>query len=421
MLFILATSVWTTAMKNCFKIILFVCLLFNGYTSQAQSKYADFREQEDLNIKSEMGLELWNYYLRHSLDSLKMAAVDLLLDASEKKHEFARAAGTRMLGSYLYRSGKIEQGLEYLIVAKSFFEKKEDYMIASEINNEIGHVYLLKGDYAAAKKAYNESLKFGELSPDETATFNGKLGLGKVYVAMGDTNTGMTLIHSYKQLALQNQKFEAVSDAFAYMAMVENDRGNEDLSQEYYLRSIQFSKRSKSKIHLSHSYANMGILKFGMEDYDSSLYYFKESLRLRKEMSAIRPIIEGYYNLGFFYMERDSIRTAIENFNSGLQLARRYEFMVDEVDLLNELIAIYTEKNDTAMVAKYTERVEELKAILSQQEKDDAAALDGIDLDFNKAPDKKESPDGLNWVGFTIVVVGIALLIFFYLERRRTS
>lgn len=387
----------------------------------SQVSYNSFKEEADLNIKSEMGLELWNYYIRFNLDSLKVAAVDLLLLASEEEHEFGRAVGTRMLGSYLYRSGKIDQGLEYLSIAKKFFEQKEDYMIASEVYNEVGNALQLKGDFERAKEAYRKSLRLGEQSPDPTAAFNGKLGLGKVYIALGDTNVGMSLIHSYKQLALQNQKYEAASDAFAYLAMVESARKNENLAQEYYLKSVDNSKRSESKVHLAHSYANLGILKFGLEEYDSSLYFFKQSLRLREEMSTARPIAEAHYNLGFFYKERDSTDLAIQEFSISADIAKRNKLLSDEIDALKELIPLYEGKSMADKVIECEARIEKLKRKMKVMASAENKELEELDLKFSEKKNKKEEKEGLSWITFTIVVLALAVLLFFFLERKHFS
>lgn len=402
--------------------ILLLLLLLSWSPIYSQVSYGQFREQSDLNIKSEMGLELWNYYNRVNLDSLKIAAIDLLLVASEKEHEFARAVGTRMLGSYLYQSGKIQQGLEYMNVSRDYFEKKEDFVIASEIWNEIGHAHLLDGSYGKAKDAYNRSLRFGEQSTDATAAFNAKLGLGRAYIAVGDTNAGMSILHSYKQKSLESEKYEAAADVFAYMAMIENALGNKLLSDEYFMRSISYSKQSLSKTHLAHSYANLGIRKFVAEEYDSSLYFFKQSLNLRLEMNSMRPILEAYYNLGFFYLERDSTDLSIENFETGRMLAEKYELWVDLRDFLSELIPIYESEGETDLVSEYKARQTEVKILLEEKMNSDDDLIDGINLDFAVGKTNELSltdRGGVNWIYFTLIVLGGLLITFFVAERKR--
>ena len=191
-------------MKQLSRYCLILGCFLVSFTANSQSAYEKFQEQSDLNIKSELGMELLHYYVRFNLDSLKIAAIDLLLDASEHEHEFARAVGTRMLGSYLCKTGNQKQGLEYLTVAKDYFEKKEDYVIVSEIYNAMGHAHLRDGAYTKAKEAYNQSLRMGEQSNDATAAFNAKLGLGRAYINTGDTTTGMTIWHQYKLASVEN-------------------------------------------------------------------------------------------------------------------------------------------------------------------------------------------------------------------------
>ena len=370
-----------------------------------------------------MGMELMNYYVRENLDSLKIAAVDLLLDASEQQHEFARAVGTRMLGIYLSRTGKIKQGLKYLKMALNYFEKKEDFTVVSEIWNAIGHAYSREGSYEVSKEAYENSLRFGEHSNDATAGFNGKLGLGRLYIAMGDTATGMTILHQYKQSSIQSEKYEAAADVYAFMAQVESDKGNNKLSREYYGRSIEFSKRSQSKPHIAHSYTNEGIRKFMDQDYDSSLYYFKKSLDLRIELKAIRPILEAHYNLGSFYDERDSMNLAIQYFEVGRKMAEQHKMWPDLVDFLDALITIYDKRDNLVLKATYLKRLEEVQEIIDNGSGEEDVLPDGINLNFTGKKNKKtkDSKDegGLNWVVFILIVLALLIVFFLFLERNR--
>jgi len=412
-------------MKRFFRYYLVLICLFASFSAKSQNSYEQFQEQGDLNIKSEMGMELFHYYLRFNLDSLKFAAIDLLLDASEHEHEFARAVGTRMLGSYLCKLGNQTQGLEYLAVAKEYFQKKEDYVIVSEICNAIGHAYIRNGAYEKAKESYNVSLKMGEQSNDATAAFNAKLGLGRVYIHLGDTTTGMTIWHQYKLASVENEKYESAADVYALMAQIEGDRKNFSLSQEYYARSIEFSKRSRSKSHIAHSYANEGIRKFMQQDFDSSLYYFEKSLALRIELKAIRPILEGYYNMGSYYAGRDSLQRAIEYFEIGRKMAEKHESWVDLKDFLMDLIDIYGSRDNAVLKAVCVRQLELVEKAIEEKNNEREALPEGIDLDFsgknNDKTIKVYDKGGVNWMLFMVIVLAALVLLFDFLERKRFS
>lgn len=410
-------------MKRFFRYYIILICFFASYPANSQNSYDQFQEQSDLNIKSEMGMELLHHYVRFNLDSLKVAAIDLLLDASEHEHEFARAVGTRMLGSYLCKSGNQTQGLEYLAVAKEYFEKKEDYVIVSEICNAMGHAHLREGSFDKAKEAYNLSLRMGEQSNDATAAFSAKLGLGRVYINMGDTTTGMAIWHQYKLASVENEKYEGAADVYALMAQVEGDRKNSSLSQEYYGRSIEFSKRSKSKSHIAHSYANEGIRKFMQNDFDSSLYYFEKSLALRIELKAIRPILEGYYNMGSYYAGRDSLQRAIEYFEIGRKMAEKDKMWSDLKDFLEDLIIIYDSRDNAVLKAVHVRRLAEVEKVIKEKNNAREALPEEIDLDFTgKNFDKSVKvydKGGMNWMLFVVIVLAALVLLFLFLERRR--
>lgn len=415
------TELDTEVMNRIIRHILFILCVLASVHSQAQVSYKQFKEQSDLNIKSELGLELWNYYNRSDLDSLKIAAIDLLLDASAEEHEFARAVGSRMLGSYLYRTGKIEQGLEYLELSLGFFEKREDFVVASEVWNTIGHAYQLNGALKKAKEAYNKSLRLGEQSTDATASFNAKLGLGRTYILAGDTATGMSIWHSYKQRSLEAEKYEAAADVYALMAMIEGKRGNKDLSGEYYERSIEYGGKSDSKSYIANRYANKGIQMFGQEDYDSSRYYFEKSLELRLELNNMRQILEGYFNLGFYYMSIDSLDRSAEYYELVLEKAEEHELWSDLSDYLKEFIEIYIELEREDLVAIYESRKEEVEAIIKEKNSADDVLINELDLTFtgkNKDVDIKD-PGGVDWMIFVIIVLGLLVLFFLFLERKR--
>jgi tetratricopeptide (TPR) repeat protein len=240
---------------------------------------------------------------------------------------------------------------------------------------------------------------------------------------MGDTASGMTIWHQYKLASVANEKYEAAADVYALMAQVEADRKNNSLSQEYYGRSIEFSKRSKSKSHIAHSYANEGIRKFLQKDYDSSLFYFKKSLEMRLELKAIRPILEGYYNMGAYYSGLDSLQKAVKYFDIGRKMAEEYKMWTDLKDFLVDLIDIYDRRENAVLKAVSVRRLEEVEKIIEEQSNAREELPAAIDLNFtSKKSDNKikvYDKGGVNWVLFVVaVLVGLALL-FFFLERKR--
>ena len=390
----------------------------------AQKSYAEFKSEKDIRRKSQIALDIWNYYSRNAQDSVKIIAIELLEEASDRESKFARAVGTRMLGSYLFRSGDLDQGLEYMIQSRSYFKDKKHHVITSELYNEIGHVLLLKGEFDEAIASYKNSIKVGRMSTDPTARYNGKYGMSRAYLGKGDTVTALKLLNDFKHLAIEQGKYESASDALAMLGQVESSRGNQVLSQDYYYRSQDYSKRSGSKIHLSHSYANLAILKFEQGDLDSSLYYFKESLRLRKELNNLKGIIEGYFNMGDYYNYSGEPKKAIPFFVKSLDLAKEKGMVEDEMDAAIRLKQMYAALGDSIRKKHYEHIEDSIKLEIKNKSGLDQKLIDQIDLDFESNEKKPEDSTEDHWFGwkeFAIVILIIGLAVFFFVERKRFS
>lgn len=387
----------------------------------AQNSFRDFEREKDINKKGEIGLYLWNEYLRNDIDSLKILAVELMLSAAEEKSTFAKTVGNFALGSYLIRNGKIADGIFQLRESEKYFAQKEDYTILSETYNEIGNGYFLAGEYHKAIKSYLESLRYGNLSPDITAAFNAKIGLGKSYCAIGDTAVAILTVEKYKSEAIKLLKFEAAADAYAFLAQIEDDRKNVDLAREYFDKSIVFSAKSKSIVHLSHAYANKAIRDFGLGEMDSSLFYFEKSLALRKQINHWKGIVEGYYNLGYYYFENGDYKMSEEFYNKSVVLARKKNFKGDELDALVDMQPLYKALNNLTELARIEKRIFQLKAEMESDESADQeiiAYAQKVLLEAN-VEDEAEMTKGKSYLNVWLIGSGLLLLGIFILRRKR--
>ncbi|MDX2359855.1 MAG: tetratricopeptide repeat protein [Crocinitomicaceae bacterium] len=410
--------------ENHYLRIYFVLLLLITARSVAfsQCSFQEFSNEQDIDKKSEMCIYLTNEYLRGDLDSLKIISVELLISAAEAKSAFGKAIGYKCLASYQIRTGEIETGLEHFLDAKEYFERKQDPQLLSEIYNEIGNAHYLLGEYNDAIKAYLKSLEYGKTSPDKTDAFNGKNGLGKSYCALGDTAVGVYTMAEYKNESIKASKFEAAADAYAYLGQIEMERGNILLAKEYYGKSVLFSRRSDSKVHLSHALNNQAILQFNLGDMDSSLYYFEESLRLREQLSNYKGIVESYYNLGFFYAATSDFHNGYINYNRSAEIAHDNNFIGDELDALNELIAICEELGYKEEQENYEARALVLSKHIEKKntaDKDIVAYAEGIiesvAVEDKQIESEEEESNSFIW----ILLGGVALILLAVVLKRR--
>jgi tetratricopeptide (TPR) repeat protein len=347
--------------------------------------------------------------------------VELLESTSKNQNAFAKAVGNSSLGSYLIRTGEIEKGIVQLKEAEVYFNKRSDYVLLSETRNEIGHAYYLSGSYNEAIKAYLTSIKSGKkATSDPTARFNGMLGLGRSYIAVGDTAVGVYTILDYKKQSIKYSKYEAAADAYAYLGMVEMGRGKNDLSREYYEKSILYSEKSDSKIHISHAYNNKAILHFNIGETDSSLLYFEQALRLRERINHVKGIIESYYNIGFLYEETGDFHNAYLYYTKSTEIARMHNIRADELDALFKLKEICSQLGYTTELERNAVKIDSLQELISEKDEFDEEIVAYAERVLNELNVKETPQESTSRSMFYLwVIPGFILLIGFAVFRKR--
>lgn len=386
--------------------------------SRSQISYTSFLSEKNEIVQAEIAYELLENYRVNDLDSLKIVSVDLIEIGERNSNQFAIATGLSGFGSYCILSGSVKPGIDNLKIALKYFEKNEDWSHVSQIFNEIGNAYLMIGEFNSAIEAYSMSLEIGELSDDETDAFSGEIGLGKAYVAIGDTTNGVSSVSSYKMKAVELNKYEAAANASSFLSTIAQDRGDLEKSLEYLEESLRYGKMYNSKLVISHGLTNKAILFIYMQKIDSSLILFEQALELRKELNRPRQIVEAYYNLSNYYMVVEDYSEAMKQANISIQIAQENQLVVDEYDALELLSEIYGELNQQEKTEEVERRMGLLKVKLEKKTDVDEELINYIneintlEVDSTEVKNQSSSRNYL-WL-LLLIPVGI-----FFLRRKK--
>lgn len=397
-----------------------VVVLFPHF-SDAQSLYDKFLDEENLEKKSEMAEVLKDYYIKNNLDSLLVLG-NCLVSYGEKDQYRFKSLGKRYVASSLLRKGRFQESIRLLDQAISLINTGGRGAELSETYNELGNAYFSIGNYSNASKAYWKSVESGEGSTDETAAYNGLIGLGKTYCSSGDTILGVKLIRSFLEKVVKADKYESAADACAYLGMIFGLKGREGLSQAYYSISVDYAKMSTSKTHLANAYTNMAILKFTDNESDSARYYFTRALNLRIALGNARTITESYFNLGVLELSGGNLSDAELYFKEGLKKSNESGLLADERDMLNELEAIYTQVDNQDALKRIQLRKGIVLQELERDGKVDLSVTESLEYmlerevenDWNT--EEAEGISGVIWFG--AASLAFMCLTVLYVDRR---
>lgn len=390
----------------------FICICFAAKANYSISQYTfeDFSHSINQKEKAGIALNLHDVYVRGDIDSIKILALGLLSEDS-KQDLFSQATGSRLIGSFLMRKGECLAAVKHLKYAADFFESIEDYTHTSEIYNEMGHALQLLGQFDESIIVYRKSMKLGRLSDDVTARFNGMLGMGRSYVMKGDTMKGIELIQFYKSRALKLNKFEAVADAYGYLGMIAEKQNLDNLSTEYFDKSVKYGLMSPSKVYKSHAITNLGIRNFNLGHFKEARKNFFDALALREELHNSKTIVESYFNLAIYFDSLDSNDQALKYFLYTIEFSEMNGFVNEELDAITELL-----RSDLNFEARA--KIEQRKRVLESKRKSNEGLDEYLMKLLNENSDKfeKNNANDRGELVYLSAILAIAIsigLVFF--------
>jgi tetratricopeptide (TPR) repeat protein len=418
------------------KIVFFLFFLISfqfGFTQNLNNTSNKLSEKEIQEVATQ-SLENWNYYLRNNLDSLKSDAVQIMMLGYEGENDFAINIGKRSLGSYLIRTGQQLKGIEYLKAANSYFERRENFVIQTEILNEIGNGYLYNGKPIEAEKFYLKSLKCGKKSPDLTSAFLAEVNLAQAYINIGNNDKAEAILQHYKTESLKRDKFEAVSSAYALLGTIAGLKSNFPLAKEYYRKSADFGFKSKATSLIAQAYNNMAIVFFQENNTNESLNYFQKALDLRIQTKNAKSISESYYNLGDYYSGVENYNEALIFYTKSEEYSKKMKLVKEELDAILAMSEVYKTQNKWEQAYQEMKKVVDLQktyfselAIEQTADNELLESLDQIEIE-----DKNESHEAkliaaieneklhrnILYAVFAFALLALAFLVFY---RKRIS
>ncbi|MES2800098.1 MAG: tetratricopeptide repeat protein [Bacteroidota bacterium] len=341
-----------------------VCLFISakGF-AQMSTELSAFYNEKNLDRKAVLGNKLWDKMHQSNIDTLRQVAIELIVLGNEANNLPAIAIGKRALGSSLIRSGEPEKGLTYLKDALSFFRKTGDKTIETEILSEIGNGYLNSGQPIKAENFYLQSLKAGQESDDKTAKFMAEINLAQAYIQMKSFKKASAYLLHYKGECLKLGRLESVGSAYSLLGRIAEEEGKIPLATEYYQKSVDFGKRSKSKNQMAHALNNLAIVYFRENKSDSSLILFQQALKLRQEVGNARFIAESFFNIGGLYHELKEYSKALEYYQISLDFAKQKNLKREEMDAMMAMIEVHKATGDNNKVVPLYEQYIKLQEL----------------------------------------------------------
>jgi DNA-binding SARP family transcriptional activator len=203
------------------------------------------------------------------------------------------------------------------------------------LNEAIGDLYTLQGDYNQALNSYESAASLRTASPVDLAHVEHKLG--DVYQRMGEWD----LAESHFQSALETlaglKTIAEPSRIYADWSFTARQRGQPEQALVLAGQALHLAQDAGDDRALAQAYNLLGILNRSQGDLDKAVAYLEESLAYADRLDDPSARIAAWNNLAMAYAERQELGPAFDVAQKALDLCRKLGDRHREAALLNNL------------------------------------------------------------------------------------
>jgi tetratricopeptide (TPR) repeat protein len=235
------------------------------------------------------------------------------------------------LGSAYYKVGELKLAYKNLKKAESLPNNKKDLMyIYSIIGNVIHRMGYLDDALLYFSKSLSLAKDFGNTDLQAAILNN----IGEIYVVKGELNKALSYCEESLRLKT-NEKAKAPT--YNNIAMIYTQKGDYQKAVEYFQKAIEISEKYENYHDVSRGKLNLGELYRKMRDYENAEKYLFEGLEGVKKIGDKFWEATGYASLGWLYKDKGNKIEAKEYFTRAYNLYKSIGAEVYALGVLEEI------------------------------------------------------------------------------------
>jgi len=225
--------------------------------------------------------------------------------------------------------GDSNKALQYLIDGQRLAREMElGYQEAWVLNN-MGIIYLDRGDFENAKKVLEEAEELIQLydMPGDIGVYT---NLGSLYLQTNDLKKAENYITRVLRLATTLNYPLSVADAWMNLGVVYNNEERYKDALAAYTEAMKIYEELNISPRIAALMNNIASLNQHQGNLELALEGQLEALRIHQELSMPFDLALDYGNLGTIYLDLKDVVKSEEYFKKGLKLAQKlnYSYMI---------------------------------------------------------------------------------------------
>ena len=295
------------------------------------------------------------YKSRFADPSLAMKYGNIGLEYATKNHYRTVVYLYNNVGTLYIDKGQYDKALENFIkadkIAHEFSDKKG---VAMSLVN-MGQVYKFQHLYAKALINYNSSLKLFQEIGAKRNVCGVLTTFGSLYYELEDNEKALDYFKQSLELAEDINDSECIAGGLNNIAVIYEEMKNYSKAMEYHKKSLKLYREESNKMAISASLYNIALVYNSQKDYENAIKYIDTAMSYANEVSALESLKEHYTTLSEIYYAKNDFKTSLHYYTL---LSNLKDTLLNK-DLNNQIVEMST---------KYqTEKKEKENQILTQK------------------------------------------------------
>ena len=242
---------------------------------------------------------------------------------------------------------------EVLATQPSPLIKKSMLSSLAEAINNIGYIYMIKGEVQKALEYMHESLKVFEELGNKKGIAAGLNNIGYIYKNKGEIQKGLEYYQKSLKIKEELGDKDGIANSLNNIAMIYNIQGEIQKALKYLHKSLKIEEELGDKPGIAASLNNIGFIHESQGETQNALDYYDKSLRIQQELGDKQGIASGLNNIGSIYNNQGGVRKGLEYLHKSLRIREELGDKNGIAESLSNIGTIYDSQGETIKALEY--------------------------------------------------------------------
>jgi signal transduction histidine kinase len=334
------------------------------------------KNPDTIQVSLLIGLSSEYQYLNYTKS--KQFAEEAIRIAEEKNLKRSKARAYQHLGTLYTLSGDYTSALKFDNMALQQSLILNDSSRISDNYNGVANDYYDLGEYDEAYYYFTQAYRIGKKINDSLRMTIAMHNVGRVFKELGQYSKALEHLQISQKLSLSINDRDGIPYSLDEIGDVQLRKGEYDSALQTLQRSLRLTRERKLEVLEPRTLTKIANTYMHKKNFRNALAYYDSTYRLHAKTSNQFGIAEVELGRGTVLTQQGKFDEAVTYVNRSLDIARRSNARILQINCYNQLSEIYEMKGDHNKSLAYFKQFRQLEDSLFSHDMQEKLLRDQI-------------------------------------------